>query len=74
MSEKTLRFINVRANKKVFHKSKQPIDLKLVSANQIVVSDKFKDDDDGFKYFIGYKEDKIVKPLSIILPQMSGYI
>ena len=30
--------------------------------------------DDGFKYFIGYQEDGIVKPLCIILPQMSGYI
>ena len=26
------------------------------------------------KYFIGYKENKIVKPLCIILPQISGYI
>ena len=30
--------------------------------------------DDGFNYFIGYKEGEIVKPLCIILPQMSGYI
>ena len=74
MSEKTRKFKNVTVNKKVYHKSKQPIDLKLVSANQIVVSDNFKHDDDGFKYFIGYKEDKIVKPLCIILSQMSGYI
>ena len=73
MSEKTLKFDNVRINKKEFHKSKQPIDLNLVSANQIVVSDKFKHSDDGFKYFIGYKEGEIVKPLCIILPQMSGY-
>ena len=29
--------------------------------------------DDGFKYFIGYTKDDIVKPLCIILPQMSGY-
>ena len=28
----------------------------------------------GFKYFNGFKEGKIVKPLSIILPQMTGYI
>ena len=26
------------------------------------------------EYFIGYKEGKIVKPLCIILPQMTGYI
>ena len=57
-----------------FHKSKQPIDLNLVKVDEIVVFDKFKDNDDGFKYFIGYKEGKIVKPLCIILPKMSGYI
>ena len=28
----------------------------------------------GLKYFIGYLEDGIVKPLCIILPQMSEYI
>ena len=74
MSEKTLKFDNIRVNKKEFHKSKQPIDLDLVNVDQIVVSDKFKHSDDGFKYFIGYKEDDVVKPLCIILPQMSGYM
>ena len=74
MSEKTLKFDNIRLNKKEFHKSKQSIDLKSVNANQIVVSDKFKHSDEGFKYFTGYQEDKIVKLLFIILPQMSGYI
>ena len=74
MSEKTLKFNNIRVNKKEFHKSKQPIDLMSVNVDQIVVSDKFKHSDEGFKYFIGYQEDEIVKPLCIILPQMSGYI
>ena len=74
MSEKTLKFNNIRANKKEFHKSKQPIDLMSVNVDQIVVSDKFKHSGDGFKYFIGYQEDEIVKPLRIILPQMSGYL
>ena len=27
-----------------------------------------------FKYFVGYKEGKIIKPLCIILPQISRYI
>ena len=40
----------------------------------MVVSDKFKHNDDGFKHFISYKEGEIVKPLCIILPQMTGYI
>ena len=74
MSEKTLKFDNIVVDKKEFHKSKQPIDLNLVNVDQILISDKFKHTDDGFKYFIGYKEDRIVKPLCIILPQMSGYI
>ena len=74
MCEKTLKFDNIVVNKKEFHKSKQAINLDLVNVDQIVISDKFKHSDDGFKYFIGYKEDEIVKPLCIILPQMSGYI
>ena len=74
MSEKTLKFDNIRVNKKEFHKSKQPIDLDLVNVDQIVVSDKFKHSDDGFKYFIGYREGDIVNPLCIISPQMTGYI
>ena len=42
--------------------------------DQIVVSDKFKHNNDGFKNFIGYQEGGVVKPPCIILPQMSGYI
>ena len=60
--------------KKKIHKSKQPINLSLVNVDQIVVSDKFKHRDGCFKYFITYKEDEIVKPLCIILPQMNTYI
>ena len=74
MSEETLKFNNVRLNKKEFHKPKEPIDLMSVNVDQIVASDKFKHNNEGFKYFIGYKESGIVKPLCIIFPQMSGYI
>ena len=72
MGEKTLKFNNIKVNKKEFHKSKQAIDS--VDTNKIVVSDRFKHSEEGFKYFIGYQEDEIVKPLCIILPQMNGYI
>ena len=61
-------------NKKDFHKSKESINLLPVNADQIVVSDKFKHNDEGFKYFIGYIKGETVKPLCIILPQMSGYV
>ena len=74
MSEKILKFDNTRVNKKEFYKSKKPIDFDLVNVDQIVVSDKFKHSDNGFKYFTGYKEGEIVKLSCIILPQMTGYI
>ena len=74
MSEKTLKFNDIILNKKKFHRSKEPIDLLSVDLDQIVVSYKFKHNDEGFKYFIGYLEGEIVKPLCIILPQISGYI
>ena len=72
MNEKTLKFNNIRLNKK--EKSKEPIDLMSVIVDQIVISDKFKHNSDGFKYFIEYEEGGIVKPLCIILLQMNGYI
>ena len=71
---KTLKFDNIRLAKKEFYKSKLPIDLMFVNIDQIVVSDKFKHSDECFKYFIGYEEGKIIKPLCVIVPQMSGYI
>ena len=74
ISEKTLKFNNIKINKKELHKSKQAIDLDSVDTDKIVVSDKFRHSKEGYKYFIGYQEDEIVKPLCIILPQMNGYI
>ena len=74
MTEKRLKFNNIKINKKEFHKSKQAIDLESVITDKIVVSDKFKHSEDGYKYFIGYQEDEIIRPLCIILHQINGYI
>ena len=52
--KKTLKFNAIRVNKKEFHKSKQPLDLMSVIIDQIVASDKFKQNNEGFKYFISY--------------------
>ena len=71
ISEKTLKFDNIRVNKKEFYESKQPINLDLVNIDQIVT---FKHSDGGFKYFICYNESEIVKSLCIILPQLNAYI
>ena len=74
MSEKTVKFNNIRLNKKEFHKSKESVELISVILDQILVFDKFKHNNEGFKYFIGYQEGGIVKTLCVVLPQMSQYI
>ena len=60
MSKKTLKFYNIKINKKEFHKSKEPINLVLINVDQIVVSDKFKHRDDGCKYFLVTKKVKLL--------------
>ena len=72
--KKTLKLNNIRVNKKEFYKSKQSVCLMSVKLDQIIVFDKFKHNGEGFRYFIGYQEGEIVKPLYIILPQMNGCI
>ena len=76
MSEQTLKLGDIVVNKREIHASKQTIALNLVSTNKIVVSNKFKHSDDGSKYLIGYLHDDedVIRPLCIILPQLSGYL
>ena len=44
---------NIKLNKKEFHKSKEPTDLLSVDLVQIVVSYKFKHNDEGCKHVTG---------------------
>ena len=75
MSEQTLKFGENVVNKNDSHASKQAIALNLVDSSKIHVSEKFKLSDDGCKFCIGYiHDDDVIKPLCVILPQMSGYI
>ena len=52
MSEETLKFNNIRLNKKEFHKSKESIDLLSVNIDQIFISDKFKHHNKDFEYWL----------------------
>ena len=76
MRKQTLKFSDIAVNKKEFYASKQAIPLDSVNTNNIVVSYRIRHNhDDGSKYFIGYSDDDdVIKPLCIILPQMSRYI
>ena len=48
--------------------------LDSVVLNKIVVSSRWKLNDTTYKYFCGYSNNDVIKPLCVILPQMSGYI
>ena len=71
----TLVFNDIEVNKKDFYASKKSIPLNLVNTNKIVISYRVKQNNDTYKYFIGYSHDDVViRSLCVILPQMSGYI
>ena len=48
--------------------------LDSVDWSKIVVSSRWKLNDTTYKYFCGYLNNDVIKPLCIILPQMNGYI
>ena len=72
MGEETLKFGHVKINEKKFHAFKEAITLNLVDIDKIVISDKFKHNYNGSKYFIGYTDENIRRPLCIVLPQING--
>ena len=72
MGEKILKFNDVEVNKEKFHAFRQAITLNLADIDKIAISLKFKHSDIYFinilnillsKYFIGYKDDNIIRPL-----------
>ena len=48
--------------------------LDSVDLSKIVVSSRWKLNDETYKYFCGYLNNDVIKPLCVILPQMNGYI
>ena len=47
----------------------------MVESSRVLVSDKFKYNENGFKHFIGYfRVDDAIRPLYVVLTLMSGYI
>ena len=58
-----------------FYKSKKPSKLDEIDADKILVSKRESYGKKGsLKYFIGYNEDDVIRPLCIKLPQMIGYV
>ena len=63
---KLIKFGDTEIEKHKFHQHKSPI---LINNIDIKVSFGKK----GFKYFIGYKDEKKKRLLCILLPKMSAY-
>ena len=74
MSSQKIKFGDKEVNKKTFYSSKEAILLDSVDLSKIVVSSRWKLNDTTYKYFCGYLNNDVIKPLCVILPQMNGYI
>ena len=56
-----------------FHQHKNPILINNIDINKTVVSNKVLFRKKDFKFFIGYKSAKKIRPLCIFIPKMSAY-
>ena len=74
MSSQKIKFGDKEVDKKKFYSSKEAILLDSVDLSKIVVPSRWKLNDTTYKYFCGYLNNDVIKPLCVILPQMNGYI
>ena len=74
MSSQKIKFGDKEVDKKEFYSSKKAILLDSVDLSKIAVSSRWKLNDKTYKYFCGYLNNDVIKPLCVILPQMNGYI
>ena len=74
MSSQKIKFRDKEVDKKKLYSSKEAILLDSVDLSKIVVSSRWKLNDTTYKYFCGYLNNDVIKPLCVILPQVSGYI
>ena len=77
MSGKSINFDDKKINKSNFYKNKDLFEFNDIDANKALVSKKesllkkfSKVLRNSLKYFIGYNDGHVIRPLCIILPQM----
>ena len=75
MSGKNINFEDKKIKTSDFYKIKKVINIDSIDVNKILVS---KEEPYGtknsFKYFIGYNDNDVIRPLCIKLSQMTGYV
>ena len=74
MSGKNINFDDKKVKRSSFYKNKKINDIEDIDVNNILVSKKEPyGTKNSFKYFVGYIDNDIIRPLCIRLPQMTGY-
>ena len=78
MSGKNVNFEDKKIKKSDFYKNKKVTkidDIDVIYLGNIDVSkEEPYDTKNSFKYFIGYNDNDVIRPLCIKLPQMIGYV
>ena len=74
-SGKGINFDDKKINKSSFYKNKNLFSLDDIDVNKILVSKKESYGTKNLlKYFITYSDGDVIRPLCILLPQMTGYV
>ena len=74
MSGKNIKFDDKKVKKKWILQKQKSNSIDDIDVNKILISKKESyGTNNSFKYFIGYNDNDVVRPLCIRLPQMSGY-
>ena len=75
MSGKSIKFDNKKIEKSDFYKNKKIFNIDDIDVNKILVSKKEQYGKyNSFKYFIGYNDNDVIRPLYLRLLQMTSYI
>ena len=75
MSGKSINFDDKKINKSSFYKNKKLFSLNYLDVNKILVSKRESYGTiNSLKYFIGYNDGDVIRPLCILLHQMIGYV
>ena len=62
MDKENIKFDDTEIEEYRFHQYKRPISINNIDINKMIASNKFLFDKQDFKYFIGYKSNKEIRP------------
>ena len=75
MNTKNIYFDDKKIKKSDFYKNKKAFQIDDIDVNKILVSKKEPyGTKNSFKYFIGYNDNDVIRPLCLKLSKMTGYI